>query len=179
MDVPFDQQLRRLKESLGLKEDQQVAAALGMTKASFSDRKRRNAFPEERVIGLKARWPDLDVTYVLTGARWGAADRGDHEAFVLEATKLGLRATDVARAIAEGVAQAARRRSDALDNARVRSLIETLIWCDDDAIDLLLRVAARLRGTKAIPFSERAASRTPISPAAPSPDGRATRNKRR
>ncbi len=65
----FDAQLLRLKQALGVSSDQEVAAALGLTKAAFSDRKRRDAFPEEKLYALAAKRPDLhlDVLYVLVG----------------------------------------------------------------------------------------------------------------
>jgi transcriptional regulator with XRE-family HTH domain len=65
----FDQKLLRLKQVLGLTEDQAVAAVLGLTKAAFSERKRRSAFPEDKVLALAARRPELniDATYVFTG----------------------------------------------------------------------------------------------------------------
>lgn len=65
----FDHQLLRLKAALGVTSDQAVAAALGMTKAAFSDRKKRGAFPEDKLRALVTLRPDLliDPTYVLTG----------------------------------------------------------------------------------------------------------------
>ncbi|SED49016.1 helix-turn-helix domain-containing protein [Pseudomonas anguilliseptica] len=67
----FDQQLLRLKAVLGMTSDQEVAAALGMTKAAFSDRKKRGAFPEEKVLALATLRQDLqiDPQYVLSGQR--------------------------------------------------------------------------------------------------------------
>lgn len=65
----FDDQLIRLKQALGLPEDQDVAAALGMTKAAFSARKTRASFPVDKVKALAADKPELrlDVNYILTG----------------------------------------------------------------------------------------------------------------
>ena len=65
----FAEQFFRLKEALAVREDQDVAAALGMTKAAFSARKTRNSFPETELYALAAKRPDLglDVDYVLTG----------------------------------------------------------------------------------------------------------------
>ncbi|HHX6877960.1 helix-turn-helix domain-containing protein [Pseudomonas aeruginosa] len=67
----FDQQLLRMKAVLGMTSDQAVAAALGMTKAAFSDRKKRGAFPEDKLRVLAQQRPELllDVDYVLTGQR--------------------------------------------------------------------------------------------------------------
>lgn len=76
----FDIQLLRLKKVLGVTEDQQVAQFLGMTKHAFSDRKRRGAFPMDKVLALKATRPDLaiDDVYILTG-RDAQADADDIE----------------------------------------------------------------------------------------------------
>lgn len=65
----FDQQLLRLKQVLGLTEDQAVAATLGMSKAAFADRKRRDAFPVDKLKALATDRPELrlDVSYVLSG----------------------------------------------------------------------------------------------------------------
>lgn len=65
----FDQQLLRLKQALGVTEDQAVATALGMTKAAFADRKKRDAFPTDKLKALASDQPALriDVGYVLTG----------------------------------------------------------------------------------------------------------------
>ena len=73
----FDQQLLRLKQALGVTSDQDVAAALGLTKAAFSDRKKRGAFPEEKLYALAAKRPDLrlDVLHVLAGDKKEAVVR--------------------------------------------------------------------------------------------------------
>lgn len=65
----FDAKLLRLKQATGLTADQDVAALLGMTKAAFSDRKKRDAFPEEKLYAIAAQKPDakLEVRYILTG----------------------------------------------------------------------------------------------------------------
>lgn len=67
--VEFSEQLKRLKRSLGLVEDQEIAEALGMTKAALSARKARRSFPIEKLKLLAAGRPELrlDVKYVLTG----------------------------------------------------------------------------------------------------------------
>lgn len=67
----FNTQIGRLKQALGLHEDQEVAAALGMSKAALSARKARGAFPEKDLRALINRQPELgiDVLYVLTGER--------------------------------------------------------------------------------------------------------------
>ena len=66
----FDQQLLRLKQALGLVEDQAIAEALGLSKAAFADRKRRNAFPVDKLKALATDKPALrlDTYFILHGA---------------------------------------------------------------------------------------------------------------
>lgn len=65
----FEQVLLRLKEQLHLQADKEVAAALGMSPTAFNDRKKRDAFPEDKLLALSVKKPELqlDVTYTLTG----------------------------------------------------------------------------------------------------------------
>nr|WP_256099277.1 helix-turn-helix domain-containing protein [Variovorax sp. SG517] len=65
----FDYQLLRLKRELRVSTDGEVAKALGMTKAAFSERKRRNSFPKDKLLALVGFRPELkvDAAYVLTG----------------------------------------------------------------------------------------------------------------
>lgn len=71
----FDQQLMRLKQALGVVSDQEAAAALGLSKAALSDRKKRGVFPEDKLYALAAKRPDLglDVLHVLMGEKKTAA----------------------------------------------------------------------------------------------------------
>ena len=66
----FEGQLRRLKAALRVHEDQDAATALGMTKAALSLRKRRDAFPVDKLLALSSLQPELglDVTYIVTGS---------------------------------------------------------------------------------------------------------------
>jgi transcriptional regulator with XRE-family HTH domain len=66
---PFDEQVARLKRALGVADDQAVAKALGLSKAAFSNRKQRGAFPEDKLFALATRRPELklDVRYVISG----------------------------------------------------------------------------------------------------------------
>lgn len=65
----FDKILLRLKEQLGVQADKDIAKLLGMTPAAFNARKKRGSFPEDKLLALVARRPELliDVNYVLTG----------------------------------------------------------------------------------------------------------------
>lgn len=71
----FDAQLLRLKQSVKLTEDQEIAALLGMTKAAFSERKKRGSFPEDKLFALATKRPDLnlDVLGILVGDKKHAA----------------------------------------------------------------------------------------------------------
>ena len=81
--VSFEQRLLRLKQALGVRTDQEVAEALGMTKAALSDRKRRKAFPEDRLFTLAARRPELgiDPHWVMHGKSAAQSVAGRLEAF--------------------------------------------------------------------------------------------------
>lgn len=65
----FAHALLRLKEQLGVQSDKEVAALLEMSPTAFADRKKRDAFPEDKLFAYAAKHPerDLDVAYVLTG----------------------------------------------------------------------------------------------------------------
>ncbi len=65
----FCHQLLRLKDQLGLQQDREIAALLGLSnKASYS-RKIRNSFPVDKLKALSFDRPALrlDVEYILTG----------------------------------------------------------------------------------------------------------------
>lgn len=66
----FSDSLLRLKHYLRVSKDQEVANALGLSKTAFSERKKRNSFPEKELRALAQQRPELgiDVDYVLTGA---------------------------------------------------------------------------------------------------------------
>lgn len=65
----FSDCLDRLKPTLRVSKDQEVAAALGLSKTAFSERKKRGSFPDRELRALAQQRPDLkiDVDYVLTG----------------------------------------------------------------------------------------------------------------
>ena len=117
----FDQQLFRLKEALTAHEDQEVAVALGMTKAAFSARKKRGVFPEKELYALAAKRPELglDVDYVLTGIT--AASRGLNDA----ARARVERASDAGLGF-EGLYAYAKSQSHGTGSARVKQLAAML-----------------------------------------------------
>lgn len=65
----FEKKLLRLKQALGVTEDQAVAQLLGMSKAAFSARKVGNSFPIEKLKAFALDHPEfrLDTQFVLTG----------------------------------------------------------------------------------------------------------------
>lgn len=70
MDL-FSDRVTRLKHELRVSKDQEVAALLRLSKTAFSERKKRNSFPERELVALAKERPELklDTHYVLTGER--------------------------------------------------------------------------------------------------------------
>lgn len=149
----FEEQLLRLKECLGVSKDVQVAEAIGLSRAAFSNRKQLGSFPEEHVVALKREYPDLDVMYVLTGQRWTAGELSWQNVMFTEAAKSG------DRKMASSVARAARNHvqalKDAAEDPQVRELLGVLIFCDRPAIAQVITFAARLMGRDALLFGDR------------------------
>ena len=113
----FPQQLLRLKELLKAKEDQDVATALGMTKAAFSARKARGSFPETELYALAARQPELgiDVPYVLTGITQGATARLAALQHTIETASAAGLSVEQVRAAAGAATGPSAQRIQALD----------------------------------------------------------------
>lgn len=65
----FESAMLRLKERVGISSDKGIAELLGMTDKALNARKRRDAFPEDKLFALAAKAPELglDVPYILTG----------------------------------------------------------------------------------------------------------------
>jgi len=65
----YEHALLRLKQTLKVQTDQEVAALLGMSAAAFNKRKARSSFPFEAVKKLAEARPDLeiDLWYIQTG----------------------------------------------------------------------------------------------------------------
>lgn len=68
MDL-FSDVMARLKHQLRVSKDQEVATFLGISKTAFSERKKRNSFPERELLALAKKRPELgiDTHYVLNG----------------------------------------------------------------------------------------------------------------
>lgn len=88
--VSFEKILLRLKESLSIQKDKDVAEVLGMSPTAFNGRKKRGLFPEDKLLALIAKRPDLriDVNYVLTGKPSSRMTRA-------EAKRLGILKPDI------------------------------------------------------------------------------------
>lgn len=135
----FEEKLLRLKQQVGLVEDQDVAALLGLGKAAFSARKVRRSFPDDKLFVLKAQRPDLDidVAYVLTGKHQSghARKRTDHVAAF--AGKHGDEETNklLSSAIKVEVEQ------DRLRKPQYQQLRDFAAACDDQRLQVLLSVA--------------------------------------
>ena len=149
----FDHQLLRLKQTLGETEDQAIAAALGMSKAAFADRKKRDAFPVDKLKALASDNPALriDVGYVLTGESNELERR-------LYAVK---KATRIASRVRDGDGRAAVQ--DEVFKALVDALSEDeqrLVSCyrsaDEKGKAVLLTTATLLAGSSTNPKAKRA-----------------------
>lgn len=68
--------MNRLKLSLSISSDNEVASLLGISQSAFAGRKKRNSFPSEqlRLVALKHPELNLDVEYILNGTR--AVEKG-------------------------------------------------------------------------------------------------------
>lgn len=64
-----EQALLRLKEQLVVATDKEVAELLGMGEKALNARKKRDAFPEDKLFAFVAKNPErnIDVAYVMTG----------------------------------------------------------------------------------------------------------------
>ena len=138
----FDERLLRLKQEAGIADDQGVAALLGLSKAAFSDRKRRNAFPEDKLLAAKVTRPDLnlDVAYVLTGERQAGHARTTSETLARFA---GGDIDEEVRRLALTIIKNEATRDGARKD-RYRLLNDLATHCDDQSFDLLLEIARTL-----------------------------------
>lgn len=120
----FSDCLSRLKPMLRVSKDQEVAAALGLSKTAFSERKKRGSFPDRELRALAKQRPELgiDVDYVLTG--------------VTEDESLRQRS-----ALHSAAGLASRPRTTQLAE---QDLIESYRACAPDVQEALLVIAARL-----------------------------------
>jgi hypothetical protein len=124
--------------------DREVASLLGMEEKAFNARKRREAFPETELYALSAKRPDLklDVAYVLTGAG-GRVDAHVRQLIAGMVRTQGLagnaETAEAATAAIRQIAGEAPRRNEQAD-----LLAQAVQVLDDDAADLLVKLALRL-----------------------------------
>ncbi|GMV76456.1 MAG: hypothetical protein AMXMBFR78_34050 [Rubrivivax sp.] len=135
----FEQKLQRLELALGVRGDGKLAAALGMTPAALSDRKRRGAFPVQRLVALAKERPEsgVDPVFVVSGKRITG-----HVRDVLMSHLAAGADLDEA-AIEQFVVDLAQEQAarDAKRAPLYRELVDFADRCDDERARLLLAVA--------------------------------------
>ena len=141
----FEAQLRRLKAALGVREDQDAAEALGLTKAALSLRKRRGAFPTGQLLALSARRPELllDVAHIVTGV---ASTSSPLTASGLRRAQEGSHNALQRRVLAEVALQDAesRRQRRHARAAAYESILGALDTASDETVATVLHVADRM-----------------------------------
>lgn len=65
----FEKTLLRLKQQLGVPTDKEAAELLGLSDKALNARKRRGVFPDEKLLALIAKRPELklDFDFITTG----------------------------------------------------------------------------------------------------------------
>lgn len=144
----FQARLERLRTALDVREDQEVATVLGMTKAALSARKSRNSFPEKELRALVQQRPDLDidVEYVLTGATLSAHQRQTQQA-ARQATldAAGIDEATRARMLAQlDQIDLEMATTNARRDADYRQITEMLRLCSDETVALASKLVAKL-----------------------------------
>lgn len=148
----FSDSLLRLKHYLRVSKDQEVANALGLSKTAFSERKKRNSFPEKELRALAQQRPELgiDVEYVLTGGTLSAHERQALEGARAFTLALQLPEADKARLLGRADAallEQAQHNAQEVGTQRQAdcALVQQLLkGCSDDSLALLLHMARRL-----------------------------------
>jgi hypothetical protein len=87
MATNFEAALLRLKGALQVQTDKDIAVLLGMSPTALNDRKRRDAFPVDKVRAL-SQTHHFDADYVITGVAQAALE-------VIEAVREGRPLTKV------------------------------------------------------------------------------------
>lgn len=82
----FEEATLRLKQQLNVTEDQEVAAALGLSKHAWMGRKKRESFPFKEVAALAHNRPELKLDYewIATGVSNKMETAGVREAGLLQ-----------------------------------------------------------------------------------------------
>ncbi len=165
MASSFEQALLRFKNQLQVQSDKQVAEQLGMSPTAFNDRKKRDAFPEDKVWALATQRPDLrlDVNYILTGIT-GAAK-----------ALLDAKQDRISRAVDLGMDSDGIRAMERIaDPASVDEIVRLLHECratERDAVHTLLKSIVGLREAQEAAQSDSQTTRpsTAAKPVASSP----------
>ena len=137
----FDQQLSRLKKVLEVREDQEAATALGMTKAAFSARKTRGSFPEKELRALAQQRPELgiDVEYVLTGGTLTQRERDHLESARAMTLQLPVEEAEKQRLLTRLEDGFLRQATQNLERQlEYTKLLEMLNSCSDESLRLVL-----------------------------------------
>lgn len=66
MDLIFSEVIGRLKQKLGYTDDKQLSDLMGISQATFSERRKRESIPYERIIEI-CRKQNISMDYLLTG----------------------------------------------------------------------------------------------------------------
>jgi hypothetical protein len=139
-----------------------------MSKAAFSARKARHSFPDEAVLRLQqSSRPNLNVFFVLFGA--GGPER-DGTSAETDPNYIREWVVRYEHALSHSVEEL---YSDAIRHPRVQKLLNHLLHCSDSTLELLIKLADRLReadakeGTVATPFTLRPSFHREIANAAP------------
>ena len=137
----FSDSLGRLKHYLRVSKDQEVAAALGLSKTAFSERKKRNSFPEKELRALAQQRPELgiDVEYVLTGGTLTQRERDHLESARAMTLQLPVEEAEKQRLLTrleDGFLQQATQNLER--QLEYTKLLEMLNSCSDESLRLVL-----------------------------------------
>lgn len=143
----FSDCLDRLKPFLRVSKDQEVAAALGLSKTAFSERKKRGSFPDRELRALAQQRPELgiDVEYVLTGGTLTAHQRQAQER--AQAFTQALNTTPAEKERLRSLLDAAGTTMAAGNASRAgtyEAIKDVLAACSDDTLRLALQLVVKL-----------------------------------
>ena len=133
--------LSRLKHYLRVSKDQEVAAALGLSKTAFSERKKRNSFPEKELRALAQQRPELgiDVEYVLTGGTLTQRERDHLESARAMTLQLPVEEAEKQRLLTRLEDDFLRQATQNLERQlEYTKLLEMLNSCSDESLRLVL-----------------------------------------
>ncbi len=137
----FSDSLSRLKHYLRVSKDQEVAAALGLSKTAFSERKKRNSFPEKELRALAQQRPELgiDVEYVLTGGTLTQRERDHLESARAMTLQLPVEEAEKQRLLTRLEDDFLRQATQNLERQlEYTKLLEMLNSCSDESLRLVL-----------------------------------------